>query len=205
MKEFWESRYSESSYAYGREPNTYFKDEILKLKPGKIFLPAEGEGRNAAFAASLGWDVTAVDQSIAGKEKALKLASEKNVIIKYEVADLTEYSPEKESFDAAALIFVHVPAPLRNAMHSKIIDSLKPDGILILEAFSKEQILFNTKNPDCGGPKAIDMLFSADELRSDFGKLKIEMLEVETVSLHEGLYHCGDCSVIRMIARKELM
>jgi hypothetical protein len=37
-------------------------------------LPADGEGRNAFYAASQGWIVTAIDSSIKGREKALQLA-----------------------------------------------------------------------------------------------------------------------------------
>ena len=67
MKEFWNARYNTESYAYGKNPNQYFKDQIGLLPPGKILLAAEGEGRNAVYAASLGWDVFAYDFS----EKAI--------------------------------------------------------------------------------------------------------------------------------------
>ena len=46
MKEFWNARYNAESYAYGKNPNQYFKDQIDLLPPGKILLAAEGEGRN---------------------------------------------------------------------------------------------------------------------------------------------------------------
>ena len=60
MKEFWNSRYQEKEYAYGLEPNLFFKSELIKLIPGKALFPAEGEGRNAVFAAKSGWEVTAL-------------------------------------------------------------------------------------------------------------------------------------------------
>ena len=51
---FWNERYVSKEYVYGKEPNTFFKDFIhQKLRiPGKLLLPAEGEGRNAVFAAT---------------------------------------------------------------------------------------------------------------------------------------------------------
>ena len=77
MKEFWEIRYAEKQYAYGENPNVYFKEQLDKLKPGKILLPAEGEGRNAVYAAKQGWEVMAFDLSSEGKNKAEKLAAKK--------------------------------------------------------------------------------------------------------------------------------
>ena len=106
MKEFWDDRFSNEEYYYGREPNLFFKNAIDELKPGKLFLPGEGEGRNAIYAAKLGWDVLAVDYSMAGVTKAMKLAAENNVTIRYETSDLLRYQA-KESFDAIAVIFVH--------------------------------------------------------------------------------------------------
>ncbi len=55
--EFWDIRYSDSEYAYGTEPNVYFKSFIDTHSSGKILLPGEGEGRNAVYAAVKGWEV----------------------------------------------------------------------------------------------------------------------------------------------------
>ena len=63
MKEFWNQRYSDSEYAYGKKPNRFFKREIDRLNPGSLFLPGEGEGRNAVYAATKGWNGHALDSS----------------------------------------------------------------------------------------------------------------------------------------------
>jgi hypothetical protein len=49
MKEFWDERHAYEAFAYGREAKALFTGEIKKLAPGKLLLPAEGEGRNAVF------------------------------------------------------------------------------------------------------------------------------------------------------------
>ena len=67
MKEFWDQRYSQKEYAYGETPNEYFRNQITSLTPGKILMPADGEGRNGVFAATLGWKVDAFDISTEGK------------------------------------------------------------------------------------------------------------------------------------------
>ena len=69
MKEFWNERYAAENYVYGTLPNTFFKYELSRLRPGKILLPAEGEGRNAVYAAEQGWDVYAFDYSHEAKRK----------------------------------------------------------------------------------------------------------------------------------------
>ncbi|MEZ6087693.1 MAG: hypothetical protein R3C05_06645 [Pirellulaceae bacterium] len=45
--------------------------------------------------------------------------------------------------------------------------SLKRDGIVILEAYSKAQI-----NRDTGGPKDLDMLMSVEDLQNEFANLE---------------------------------
>lgn len=109
MENIWDIRYGKEEYFYGKEPNNYFKQEIGKLPPGKILLPGEGEGRNAVYAATLGWDVYAIDMSEAGRQKAFKLASEKGLNIRYEICNLQTYQYPVNEFDAVAIIFAHFP------------------------------------------------------------------------------------------------
>jgi len=63
MKEFWNERYAKNEFIYGTEPNEFFRKELEILPAGKIILPCDGEGRNAVFAAKLGWKVNAFDFS----------------------------------------------------------------------------------------------------------------------------------------------
>ena len=75
MKEFWDERYAEPDYVYGKAPNKYFKEKLDEIQRGKILFPAEGEGRNAVYAAKKGWRVSAFDISEKGKEKALNMTN----------------------------------------------------------------------------------------------------------------------------------
>ena len=89
------------------------------MDPGKILLPAEGEGRNAVFAASIGWNVTAFDISDAGKEKAERLADKYGVNIQYMIGDVKDLVFEVESFDAIGLVFAHFPGMFRQILWLK--------------------------------------------------------------------------------------
>ena len=121
MKQFWNERYAEKEFAYGKEPNQFLKENLHKLPKGKILFVAEGEGRNAVFAAQNGYEVVAFDYSESAKDKALTLAKEQNVRIDYLISDVMDVSFETESFDAIVFIFAHFPAVFRKQAHQKLV------------------------------------------------------------------------------------
>ncbi len=123
----WEERYSHDDYAYGKQPNNYLKKQLGKLAVGKILFPAEGEGRNAVYAAGLGWEVAAFDISSEGRKKALTLAEESNVIIDYQVGELQSLAYVAKQFDAIALIYAHFPADIKSSYH-KMLDKYLRKG-----------------------------------------------------------------------------
>jgi len=155
MKNMWDERYNTSDYFYGKEPNAFFASELKKLKPGLMLLPAEGEGRNAVYAASLGWKVHAFDSSKVGQEKALSLAAERKVNILYSLTDIQDFEPGDFKYDAIGLIYTHFPFEMRHDFFQKTQTYLAPGGKIILEGFNKKQLHLTT-----GGPKDPSMLFS---------------------------------------------
>jgi hypothetical protein len=204
MKERWNERYANPEYAYGEEPNTYFKQQLDKLTPGSIRMPAEGEGRNAVYAATKGWATDAFDQSDAGRDKALALAERNGTKITYQVGELHEVIYVENGYDAIGLIYAHFPAGVKSAYHKELIKYLKPGGHVIFEAFSKNHLAYKKADPKVGGPDDIDMLFSIEEIQHDFEGFEITELKEEVIELKEGLYHMGKGSVIRFTGRKKL-
>ena len=203
MREMWDSRYSEMEYAYGIHPNKFFASCLNEYPlSGSLLLPAEGEGRNAVFAAKKGLDVTAFDISTEGKKKALKLAENEDVEINYEVGNLFDLNLLNEKFDVAALIFAHFPPPILSKYHKKIADLINEGGTILLEGFSKNNLTIRHKNQEVGGPTNIDMLFSTQSIKDDFPNFEIIKLEEEEVHLSEGNFHNGKAKVIRFIGRK---
>lgn len=204
MDKKWNDRYKEEAFAYGKEPNQFFKQQLLKLKVGSLLMPADGEGRNGVFAARKGWQVTSCDLSVEGKVKATKLAEANGVSLEYIVGDLEELHFEKEIFDTIGLIYAHFSAEKKSKLHKKLDTLLKPGGIIILEAFSKNHLHFNRHDPKIGGPKNIDMLYSEEEVRADFKNYEFLQLAEKEIRLNEGKYHIGTGSVIRFIGRKPI-
>ncbi|GHM98582.1 methyltransferase [Cytophagales bacterium WSM2-2] len=201
--EKWNEKYSKGEYAFGKQPNIYLKEQLEKLKAGTILFPAEGEGRNAVFAARLGWTVSAFDISPEGKNKALLLAEENGVTIDYQVGELQSLNYQENQFDSIALIYAHFPADIKSKYHKLLNNYLRKDGMIIFEAFSKNHINYRLKNENVGGPKDLESLFSIEELKSDFENYEIVELTEREIELNEGNSHNGIGSVIRFVGRKK--
>lgn len=201
QKEFWNERYAKAEYVYGEEPNEFLKEQ---LKPGRgVWLfPAEGEGRNAVYAASLGIQVVAFDQSEAGRTKAIRLAEKRGVKIEYQVGPVQDIELPKARFDGAALIYAHFLPEFRVDAYRKITGSLKPGARIIFEAFSKKQVEYQARGEKSGGPQDIAMLFSEDEVRSLFAGIEFDLLEAREIELREGEHHHGKGHVVRFTGRK---
>ena len=202
-KDRWDERYSNEDFAYGKEPNKFLKEQLDKLKVGTILFPAEGEGRNAVYAAKLGWNVFAFDISSEGKKKALQLSESQNVVIDYQVGELETLNYKADQFDAIALIYAHFPAAVKSHNHIILDKFLRKRGIIIFEAFSKKHLDYVLKDEKIGGPKDIESLFSIEEIQSDFPDYDFEELTEIEIELNEGLFHNGKGSVIRFIGRKK--
>jgi SAM-dependent methyltransferase len=200
---FWDERYKEEGYAYGSEPNAFIASELQKLNTGSILLPAEGEGRNAVYAAQLGWDVDAFDLSEAGREKALLLSSQHHVTMNYQVCDATSFlSIAKASYDAIVFCFTHFPGPNRIEEHKGLASLVKPGGIAIMEVFAKGHTTYNTNDPRVGGPKDETMLFDLAEAHRIFQGFEMILCEEKEVYLREGKYHQGLGKVLRVVAKR---
>ncbi len=197
MKSFWNERYAVEDYVYGLKPNAFFEHEIKQLNPGRILFPGEGEGRNAVYAAKLGWEVVAFDSAEQGKEKADRLAQQFDVYINYQVMDAADVEFEKESFDCVVLIFVHLPEENRRQFHYKMLSYLKPGGTIIFEGFEKKQLQLNS-----GGPRNLSMLFSTEDILADFSDLKSINIQEEIIEIDEGIFHNGPAQVIRFTGIK---
>src|SRR6185369_7138433 len=158
---FWNKRYADRNYLYGTEPNSFLAEHFSLLSSPVLSL-SEGEGRNAVFLASRGLEVVGVDISSVALEKAERLAASCGVEIKTLVADLATFEPEENYYGSVISISAHLPSPVRNRLYPLIERSLKRDGVVILEAFSENQLSRST-----GGPKDADMLMTVEKLKQE--------------------------------------
>jgi len=197
MKTFWDERFADKEYIYGEKPNRYFAKKIKQLQPGRLLLPMEGEGRNAVFAASLGWEVDSFDSSVEAIGKAQALAEAQGVELNYEHCRVEDYDWPIEKYDLIALIFAHLPPAERMNMHKSVSNSLRPGGTLILELFHPDQL-----GRTSGGPKVPEMLYSPDLLKDDFPDIEYSALNRLETTLSEGSYHRGKAILTRGVGTK---
>ncbi len=193
----WDERFSAEHYVYGKEPNQFFRDKIENLTPGRALFVGEGEGRNAVYAASKGWQADAVDISAEAKKKAEALGAEAGVKINFTVSDIAEFTPAENYYDLIVLIFFHVMPDLREKAHAKLVKALKPGGMVLLESYEKDQLKYNS-----GGPKKEDLLYSLEDVYTDFSDLDIIAFSKQIIRLDEGSLHQGEACVIRYIGQK---
>lgn len=197
-KKGWDERYGNHEYIFGKEPNDFLKSVAGQIPAaGKVLCLADGEGRNGVYLASLGYEVTSVDQSAVGLEKANALAAERGVSITTVAADLTEYDLGTGCWDAVVSIFFHIPEAPRNQIYERVTQSLKAGGLLLLESYTPDQLKFRT-----GGPPVAELMMTTDIAHRTFPDLTFEHCEELERDVIEGIGHTGRAAVLQVIARR---
>lgn len=195
----WDEEFSKPGYRYGTEPNGFLVKMAGRLPPGaRVIAAGDGEGRNGVWLATQGHHVLALDASEVGLAKARALAAERGVAIETATVDLSTYDPVPASADAVVLIYVHMPPAVRRAAHRNLVRALKPGGLVILEAFHRDQL-----GRTSGGPKDISMLFDLALLAEDFGpEIRAVHGSEGEIDLDEGRGHIGSGAVVRFVGVK---
>jgi len=195
----WDDRFGRADWVYGKEPNDFLREQAsripLRRGQSRVLSIGEGEGRNAVFLASLGHRVTAVDASIEGLKKVVRLAAERGVSVETVHADLAAWEPEQGEFDGVISIFCHLPESVRRHAHRAAARALTPGGVLVLEAYTPAQLAFGT-----GGPKDVALLYTLATLREDFGALDLEIAHEVEREVVEGELHTGRAATVQILA-----
>lgn len=194
----WDERYADAAYKYGTEPNDLVRDEVSRIPPGRVLCLAEGEGRNAVFLASRGYEVTAVDYSRVGLDKAERLAHERGVRIELIEADLATFDLGSSAWNGIVSIWAHTPPEIRRRVHAAIPMALRPGGIFILEAYRPAQLALGT-----GGPKDVAMLPSLGDLRAELAGLELLVAREADREIHEGAGHSGPSATVQVVGRRQ--
>jgi SAM-dependent methyltransferase len=196
-QQMWEERYGADHYVYGTEPNDFLRDHVDVLPEGDVLCLADGEGRNSVYLASTGRRVSSVDLSEAGVAKTRRLAAERGVEVDAVAADLARYDLGHERWDGIVSIFAHLPAAVRVGLHARVVEALRPGGILLLEAYTPGQVGRGT-----GGPPSVELTMTAESLREELRPLAlVHCAELER-DVVEGVGHTGTGAVVQVIARK---
>lgn len=191
----WNERYGRDEYLYGTAPNDFLAGQARRIPPdGRVLCLADGEGRNSVYLASLGHKVTAVDFSAVALRKAARLAEQHGVRVELEQADLSRYRLEPDHWDGILSIFCHLPPVARHHLHQQIPSALTGQGLLILEAYTPQQLGRGT-----GGPPDAELMMSAATLREELAELDFLLLEERERDVVEGHGHTGRGAVVQAV------
>ena len=197
--EMWDERFSSQEYKYGKDANDFIRSNCHLIPKGEVLSIGEGEGRNSVFLAQQGFKVTALDYSIEGLKKTEKLAKENSVDVELIHADVTEYDFGSKKWQGIVSIFCHIEPLNRKKVNNNCVRALDTNGIFLLEAYSPNQLKYNT-----GGPKSLDLLMDLKEVKNELSGLNfIESQEVVR-EIFEGSLHKGLGSVIQIIGKKRI-
>lgn len=200
MMGIWDERYAGEEYHFGTEPNAFLVSQQHRLKAGANCLAvADGEGRNGVWLAQQGLDVLSVDASPVALAKAQRLAGERGVNVRFELADLLQAELGEARYDVVAAIFIQfVPPAQRGAMFAGIKRSLKSGGLLLLQGYTPRQLEYRT-----GGPSQAENLYTEALLREMFADMDILHLAEHDSHISEGAGHHGMSALIDLAARKK--
>lgn len=196
---FWDERYEGAEYRFGEAPNRFLTREADRIEPGgRVLMIADGEGRNGVWLARRGMDVLSTDISPLAVAKARKLADHHGVKIDARVVDLANWEWPVGEMDAVVAIFIQFAGPpLRDRIFRHLVTALKPGGLLLIQGYRAEQLLYGT-----GGPLDPSAFYTDTQLREDFADLEILALSAYDAELDEGVAHSGSSAVIDMVGRK---
>ncbi|MBL8304122.1 MAG: class I SAM-dependent methyltransferase [Ideonella sp.] len=195
----WNRRFDQPDYLFGTEPNEWLRNHAHHWRAGQhVLCVADGEGRNSVWLARQGLVVSAFDIAANGVAKARRLAADFGVSVDFEVADCDGYAWPEARYDGVAAIFVQFADPaLRQRLFARIVASLRPGGVLVLQGYTPGQLANAT-----GGPPRADHLYTPEILREAFAGMEMLTLQTYDADLAEGTAHRGRSALIGLVARR---
>jgi SAM-dependent methyltransferase len=172
QREDWDERYAAVENLWAVRPNRFLVAEVADLPPGRALDLACGEGQNAIWLGSRGWEVTGVDYSGVAIAKARTRAERDGVRVDFVCADLLEYRPDPGAFDLVLVLYLHIPASGRRQVLADASEALAPGGTFVLVG---HDLLNLTEG--VGGPKDPELLCTPDQIAGELVGLEIEKAE----------------------------
>lgn len=165
----WDARYAASDLVWSAEPNRFVADECADLPPGRAVDLAAGEGRNAIWLASLGWQVTALDFSQVALDKGRSMAPD--AAIDWVRADATTWRAD-DTYDLAVIAYLQLPAAERRAAVRNAFAALRLGGTFLLIGHDLTNLVEGS-----GGPQDPEVLYTADDVLGDLAGEDVEVLK----------------------------
>lgn len=193
--QYWDKRYGSRELVWTGDANRFLKEETKALSPGRALDLASGEGRNAVWLAEQGWAVQAVDFSKVATEKAVRMATSRDVHerIDFQTADLRSFNPGVQCFDLVVLVYLQIPQVELVPILERAAQAVAPGGTFLLVAHDSDNLLRGF-----GGPQHPDMLYTAEQVVAALGnELTIEKASQVSriIDTKDGIQVAIDCLV----------
>jgi 2-polyprenyl-3-methyl-5-hydroxy-6-metoxy-1,4-benzoquinol methylase len=153
--EYWSDYFHGKNQNFNRNPNGLLVRAVQGRRPGRALDVGMGEGRNAIYLAKLGWKVTGFDRAEGALAVARQQAIQQGVRITPILQSAEEFEWGREQWDLVALLYV---SAVRGNV-PKIYESLRPGGLVVVEAFVKRP-----------GDQTSGTVYEPGELRTLFSK-----------------------------------
>lgn len=114
---------------FNTQPNQWLVEAVAGVTPGAALDVGMGQGRNALFLASKGWQVTGFDVADVGLRKAKEQAAKANLRIAAVHASDDEFDFGRERWDLIAIIYA-----LEKRSVYRVREALRPGGLVVIEA-----------------------------------------------------------------------
>ncbi len=186
--EFWDARYGAIDRLWSGNPNPQLVAEATDLAPGTALDVGCGEGADAIWLASQGWQVTAVDVSQValrrGADHAEQIGRDVAERISWEQADVSTWDPAPRQFDLVTAQFMYLPPPDLKVLHERLAAAVRPGGSLLIVGHHPVDLETMSR-----GPKHAAMLFTAEQVAATLASADWSLKVVDTRPrqiLHEG-------------------
>jgi SAM-dependent methyltransferase len=167
--EEWDRRYADEEFLWSAEPNRFVVQELADLPPGRALDLACGEGRNAVWLAERGWQVTGVDFSRVGLQKARRLAEARGVTVEWVLADLREYEPQAGAYLLALVAYLHIPPAERAPVLLRACSALARRGVLLVVGHDVANLVEGV-----GGPQDPTLLYTPEGITAELPGLAVQ-------------------------------
>ena len=193
--EDWDARYARTESVWSLEPNAWVAETLAHVEPGAAVDLGAGEGRNALWLASLGWEVTAVDYSAVGLAKGARRAADLGLDVSWVTADATTWvSPDL--VDLVLVSYLQLPAAELSRAIRTAAGYLAPGGTLALVGHDRDNLTRGV-----GGPQDPAVLHTVEELVAAASGLDGAGLEVVECRQVERVTAAGAAIDTVLIAR----
>ncbi|MGH3449676.1 MAG: class I SAM-dependent methyltransferase, partial [Haloechinothrix sp.] len=170
--EDWDAKFAASEFLFTDRPNQTLVAEVAELPVGRALDLGAGQGRNAVWLAERGWQVTAVDFSPVGLERAETLAAAKGVKMSFVLADAREWEPPVEAFELALVAYLQLPESELRAVLTGAAAAVAPGGTLLVVGHDRDNLTRGT-----GGPQDPDVLYTVDGVVTTLSGLRVDKAE----------------------------